>query len=69
MADMQKYKNEFNKNNYFTVTLRIPKEKREVLQMLTETKHKSVNRLIIEAIEKQYHVDLTIVESKLRDDT
>lgn len=68
MSDMQKYRNDYNKNNYFKVALRIPKEKREVLQMLTETKHKSVNRLIIEAIEKQYNVDLTIVESKLRDD-
>lgn len=68
MANIQQYKNEFNKNNYFTVSLRIPKEKREVLQMLTETKHKSVNRLIIEAIEKQYNVDLTIVESKLKGD-
>lgn len=68
MVNTQQYKNEFNKNNYFTVSLRIPKEKREVLQMLTETKHKSVNRLIIEAIEKQYNVDLTIVESKLKGD-
>ena len=68
MANIQQYKNEFNKNNYFTVSLRIPKEKREVLQMLKETKHKSVNQLIIEAIEKQYNVDLTIVESKLKGD-
>lgn len=65
MAQNTQYKNEYNKNNYFQVALRIPKEKREVLQMLVETKHKSINRLIIEAIEKQYNVDLTIVESKL----
>ena len=57
--------NEYNKNNYFKVALRIPKEKREVLQMLSETEHKSINRLIIEAVEKHYNVDLTIVESKL----
>lgn len=68
MVNIQQYKNEFNKNNYFTVSFRIPKEKREVLQMLKETRHKSVNQLIIEAIEKQYHVDLTIVESKLKGD-
>ena len=67
MADMQKYKNQFDKDSYYKISLRIPKEKREVMQMLTETQHKSVNRLIIEAIEKQYHVDLTIVESKLRE--
>ena len=68
MADIQQYKNKYNKENYFKVSLRIPKEKREVLQLLSETQHKSVNRLIVEAIEKQYNVDLTIVESKLRGD-
>ena len=65
MANNTKYKNEYNKNNYFQVAIRIPKEKKEVIEMLTETKHKSVNRLFIEAVEKQYGVDLTIVESKL----
>lgn len=61
------YTNKYNRENYFKVALRIPKEKKEVLQMLTETQHKSINRLIIEAIEKTYNVDLTIVESRLTD--
>ena len=68
MANIQKYKNEFNKNNYKTYSFRIPKEKEEVMKMLSETQHKSINYLIINAIEKQYNVDLTIVESKLKGD-
>lgn len=61
------YKNNFEKTNYYKITLRLPSEKKEVMQELVETKHKSINQLIIEAIEKQYHVDLTIVESKLKE--
>lgn len=67
MPDIQKYKNEFNKNTYKTYTFRIPKEKEKVMQELSEIKNKSINQLIIDAIEKQYHVDLTIVESKLKE--
>lgn len=62
------YKTNYEKNNYYKVTLRLPIEKKIVMQELSEIKHKSVNQLIIEAIEKQYHVDLTIVESKLKGD-
>ena len=68
MADIQKYKNDFNKNNYKTYSFRIPKEKENVMKMLAETHHQSINYLIIKAIEKQYHVDLTLVESKLKGD-
>lgn len=68
MADIQKYKNQYDKDNYYKVSFRIPKEKKAVLRELSETKHKSVNQLIIDAIEKYYHVDLTIVESKLMGD-
>lgn len=67
MADIQKYKNDFNKKNYKTYSFRIPKEKEDVMQMLAETHHKSINYLIVNAIEKQYHVDLTLVESKLKE--
>lgn len=62
------YQIQYEKNNYYRISLRLPIEKKEVMTMLSETKHKSVNQLIIEAIEKQYHVDLTIVESKLKGD-
>lgn len=67
MPNIQQYKNEFNKNTYKTYTFRIPKEKEKVMQELSEIKNKSINQLIIDAIEKQYHVDLTIVESKLKE--
>ena len=66
---MSKYDYQINyeKNNYYRVSLRLPIEKKEVMQELSETRHKSVNQLIIDAIEKQYHVDLTFVESKLKE--
>ena len=68
MADNKNYKNQFEKDSYYKIVLRIPKEKKPVIQMLSETQHKSINYLIINAIEKQYNVDLTIVESKLKGD-
>lgn len=68
MSNIQKYKNDYNKNNYKAYSFRIPKEKESVMQMLAETHHKSINYLIINAIEKQYNVDLSIVESKIKGD-
>ena len=61
------YKTQYEKDNYYKIMLRLPKEKKVIMQELSEIKHKSINQLIIEAIEKQYHVDLTIVESKLKE--
>ena len=61
------YQIKYEKNNYYRVSLRLPIEKKAVMQELSETQHKSVNQLIIEAIEKQYHVDLTFVESKFKE--
>ena len=57
---MSKYEaiNEYNKNNYFVVTLRIPKEKAEILKKLAKLEDVSVNKLIIRAIEKRYGVRL-----------
>ena len=66
MFDQQKYKNQWMKDNYKDVKFRIHKEKAHILKDLSAIHHKSVNRLITEAIEKQYDVDLTIVESKLK---
>ena len=62
----QKYKNEFNKQSYHEVRLRIPKSKKEIVDALAETTGKSINRIFIEAVEKQHNVDLTIVEEKLK---
>lgn len=61
------YRNKFDKNSYYKIVLRMPKEKKAVMQELSEIKHKSINQLVIDAIEKQYHVDLTFVESKLKE--
>ena len=57
---MSKYKeiNEYNKTNYFTVTLRIPKEKEELLKELADSEDVSINKLITRAIEKTYGVRL-----------
>ena len=57
--DAQKYNNEFNKKAYYEVKVRLPKSKKEVMEALTETTGKSINRIFIEAVEKQYGVDLT----------
>ena len=57
---MSKYEiiNEYNKNNYFVVTLRIPKEKEITLKELADAEDVSVNKLIIRAIEKTYGIRL-----------
>lgn len=66
MFDAQKYKNQYNKASYYEVKVRLPKEKREIMEALVTTTGKSINRLFIEAVEKTHNVDLTIVESKLK---
>ena len=53
------YQNEYNQKNYFKVALRIPKEKKEVLQELAKLEKVSVNKLIINAVEQFYNVDLS----------
>jgi predicted HicB family RNase H-like nuclease len=53
------YQNEYNKENYFKVALRIPKEKREALQELAKFEKVSMNKLIINAIEQFYNIDLS----------
>ena len=63
--DIQTYKNNYDKENYYKPTIRIPKEKKAVVDAIALKKGKSVNTLFVEAFEKQYKCDLTIVESKL----
>ena len=65
--DAQAYKNKYDKETYYKPTIRIPKEKKEVIDAIALKKGKSVNTLFVEAFERQYHCDLTIVESKLID--
>lgn len=57
---MSKYEltNEYNKNNYFVVTMRIPKDKEAALKELADAEDVSVNKLIIRAIEKTYGISL-----------
>lgn len=63
---MSKYEviNEYNKENYFKVALRIPKENKQILQDLADIYDISVNKLIINAIEKTYGIDLSRKDSK-----
>ena len=63
---MSKYEaiNEYNRENYFKVALRIPKENKQLLQDLADIHDMSVNKLSMKAIEKTYGVDLTKKDSK-----
>lgn len=63
--DSNKYKREFEKEKYAILKVRIPKPKKEILEGLTDTTGKSINRIFVEAVEKVHNVDLTIVESEL----
>lgn len=63
---MSKYEviNEYNRENYFKVALRIPKENKQMLQDLADAHDMSVNKLILNAIKKAYGVDLSKKDSK-----
>ena len=64
----QEYLNQYLKDNYWKPTIRVYKEKRDVIEQVARDKNKSINQLFIEAFEKQYRVDLSIpVEKLLRD--
>ena len=62
---MANYVQSWVKDNYYTAKVQIPKEKKEVLQELAQATGKSINRLFIDAVEKQYHVDLTFTDKRL----
>lgn len=63
--DSNAYKNQFNKDKYANYKIRVPKEKKSVIDDLVISTGKSINRIFVEAVEKIYHIDLTIVESEL----
>lgn len=65
--NQQEYVNKYLRENYYKPAIRVPKEKREVIEAVALKTGKSINQLFIEAFEKQYNVDLTIVISKLMD--
>ncbi len=58
------YQNEYNQKNYFKVALRIPKDKKEILQELAKLEKTSMNKLIINAVERYYGVDLSKEDSE-----
>lgn len=49
----------YNKENYHTITVRIPKDKKDILQALAKKERRSINQLITIAIEEYYKVDLS----------
>lgn len=62
---MANYIQSWVKDNYYTAKVQVPKEKKEVLQELSKATGKSINRLFIDAIEKQYNVDLTLTDKRM----
>lgn len=60
-----KYVSEYKKKYYDRVIFYVPKGKKEILKETADRAGKSVTRLIIDSIEKQNHIDLTINESQL----
>lgn len=68
--NQSQYITDYVKENYDRIELRVPKGKRVILKQLakqynvTDDKGKiSVGRLMIEAVEEKYHVDLSRPES------
>ena len=57
---MSKYAviDDYNRANYCQIALRIPKNKKIMLQELADIENVSINKLIINAIEKTYGVSL-----------
>jgi predicted transcriptional regulator len=55
MVDTTKY----NRENYYSVTLRLPKESKEVLQALAAQERRSMTNLFVYALEQQYNVKLS----------
>jgi predicted HicB family RNase H-like nuclease len=53
------YTNAYNRENYHKVALRIPKEKKELMMKLAKKEKRSINQLIIIAIENYYKIDLS----------
>ena len=56
--DQKKYKRDFEKEKYAVLKIRIPKAKRGLLDELSEISGKSINRIFVESVEKNYNVDL-----------
>lgn len=69
--DENKYKAQYSKDNYDQILIKVPKGKKETLrQLATDLNVKdnkgliSVTRLIINALEKTYKIDLSSPKQK-----
>lgn len=50
--------NQYNATNYYTITLRLPKDKKDVMETLAKVHDRSINNLIIRALEQTYGISL-----------
>lgn len=50
---------DYNKDKYYTVTLRLPKDCKNTLQKLADEERRSITKLFMYALEKQYKVNLS----------
>lgn len=66
--NQQEYINNYLKENYYTIKLRMYKEKKDVVKAVSTKTGKSINQLFIEAFEDKYKVDLSIPTNKLMGD-
>lgn len=70
--DKNEYVAEYIRDNYDDVRFRVPKGKRQLLKlkarelnMLDDKGRPSVNRLVTEALEAQYGLDLSRTDTKI----
>lgn len=57
--DQIKYINEFNKDKYDAITFRIPKGRKEDVKAVAKAEGKSLNEIIVFALEKTYGINLS----------
>ena len=50
---------DYNRDRYYSVTLRLPKDCKDTLQRLADEERRSITKLFMYAVEKQYNVKLT----------
>ena len=49
----------YNKDRYYSVTLRLPKDCKDILQKLADEERRSITKLFMYAVEKQYNIKLS----------
>ncbi len=56
--DQIKYNNDYTRTHYKRLSVLIPQDKAAALQSLAQQKGKSMNQLIVDALEGFYQIDL-----------